>query len=125
LDSGFLCFRCVSGFALAWFCCVWLSAKGLVTAFRSGKKGVREVVAVGFVSALLRNVGRSERKLRLSVWLINRKKRGFDREKRGVYLRFLNSCIPSIVVVYWNPASISLVASFAVVAPATVYSSSV
>jgi hypothetical protein len=34
-----------------------------------------------------------------------------------VYLRFRNSCIPSIVVTYWNPASISCDASFVVVAP--------
>jgi len=40
-------------------------------------------------------------------------------------LRFLNSCIPSIVVTYWNPASISCAASFAVVAPEHVHSSSV
>ena len=33
-----------------------------------------------------------------------------QRKKVG-YLRFLNSCIPSIVVTYWNPASTSLVAS--------------
>jgi len=39
-------------------------------------------------------------------------------------LRFLNSCIPSIVVMYWNPASMSFVASFAVVAPVHVHSSS-
>ena len=45
-------------------------------------------------------------------------------KKKEDYLRFLNSCIPSIVVMYWNPASISCVASFAVVAPAHVHSSS-
>ena len=46
-----------------------------------------------------------------------------DKEKRD-YLRFLNSCIPSIVVTYWNPFSTSFVASLAVVAPAHVHSSS-
>jgi len=44
--------------------------------------------------------------------------------KREGYLRFLNSCIPSIVVTYWNPFSMSLVASLAVVAPVHVHSSS-
>ena len=32
-------------------------------------------------------------------------------KKKEGYLRFLNSCIPSVVVTYWNPSSISLVAS--------------
>ena len=47
-------------------------------------------------------------------------------EKRRVvgYLRFRNSCIPSIVVWYVNPCSSSAVASFAVVAPTTSHSSS-
>jgi hypothetical protein len=30
------------------------------------------------------------------------------------HFRFLKSCIPSIVVTYWNPASMSFVASLAV-----------
>ena len=41
-----------------------------------------------------------------------------------LYLRFRNNCIPSIVVMYWNPFSMSLVASLAVVAPVHVHSSS-
>jgi len=45
-------------------------------------------------------------------------------KEKGNYLRFLNSCIPSIVVTYWNLDSISFVASFAVVAPVQVHSSS-
>ena len=45
-------------------------------------------------------------------------------KKKEGYLRFLNSCIPSIVVTYWNPFSMSLVASLAVVAPVQVHSSS-
>ncbi len=36
----------------------------------------------------------------------------------------MNSCIPSIVVTYWNPASMSFVASLAVVAPVQIHSSS-
>ena len=44
-------------------------------------------------------------------------------EKEG-YLRFLKSCIPSIVVTYWKPASMSFVASLAVVAPTQFHSSS-
>jgi len=44
-------------------------------------------------------------------------------EKREVYFRFLKSCIPSIVVTYWNPASMSFVVSCAVVAPVHIYSS--
>ena len=39
-------------------------------------------------------------------------------------MRFLDSCIPSIVVTYWNPASVNFVASSAVVAPVHVHSSS-
>ena len=45
-------------------------------------------------------------------------------EARARYLRFLKSCIPSIVVTYWNPFSMSLVASLAVVVPVQVHSSS-
>jgi hypothetical protein len=43
------------------------------------------------------------------IW--QKKERGLD------YFLFLNSCIPSIVVTYWKPASISFMTSLAVVAP--------
>jgi parallel beta-helix repeat protein len=46
------------------------------------------------------------------------------REKLKVYLRFLNSFIPSISVTYWKPCSIRVVASCTVVAVLQVYSSS-
>ena len=47
-----------------------------------------------------------------------------NQRKEEGYLRFLKSCIPSIVVTYWKPDSISLVASLAVVAPVQFHSSS-
>jgi hypothetical protein len=43
-------------------------------------------------------------------------------EKEG-HLRFLKSCIPSIVVTYWKPPSIRLIASSFVVATLQVHSS--
>jgi len=47
-----------------------------------------------------------------------------DIEKREGYLRFLNSLVPSISVMYWNPFSISFVACLMLVAVLQVYSSS-
>lgn len=77
----------------------------------------------------MRNVGKRELALDLSwglVWVFASflEKEGVRKGGLGVYLRFLNTCIPSIVVMYWNPFSMSLVASLAVVAPVHVHSSS-
>ena len=47
-----------------------------------------------------------------------------DKKKRGGYLRFLKSFIPSISVMYWNPFSMSCVASLMLLAVLHVYSSS-
>jgi hypothetical protein len=44
----------------------------------------------------------------------------FFPEEKGLF-SFLKSCIPSIVVTYWNPPSMSFVASFAVVALTQVF----
>ena len=47
-----------------------------------------------------------------------------DKKEGGDYLRFLKSFVPSISVTYWNPFSISSVASLILVAVLQTYSSS-